>query len=131
LWCGPRRICSVPIIAEQITLRYNVKREPESLQACGTRTPRGNIFCRVCKQGESFQMKAIAAAQTTIQAPAAHQSATTGVTEPRARMALEEKGYSNVSTLKKDNNGDWIGNAMKGGKTVDVKVDPHGQVATR
>jgi hypothetical protein len=74
----------------------------------------------------------VAAAQTTTPAPTAHQpAATSGVTEPRARMAIEEKGYSNVSTLKKDNNGDWIGNAMKGGRTVDVKVTPDGQVASR
>jgi hypothetical protein len=72
-----------------------------------------------------------AAAQTTAPAkPSASAPAQGGVTEPRARMALMEKGYSNVSTLKKDSNGDWIGNAMKGGQTVNVKVTPDGQVAS-
>lgn len=64
--------------------------------------------------------------------PGARQPAvTSGVTEAQARMAIAEKGYINVSTLKKVDNGNWIGNAMKSGKTVNLKVTPDGQVASR
>src|SRR6267143_4473978 len=49
-------------------------------------------------------------------------------TEGEAKSRIEKMGFSNVSNLKKDDNGVWRGRAMKDGKTVDVSVDYQGNV---
>ena len=41
---------------------------------------------------------------------------------------IEANGYTQVSDLKKNNDGVWIGSAMKGGQKVNVKVDFQGNV---
>lgn len=63
--------------------------------------------------------------------PAASQAAAGGLTEPQARMHAMNNGYSNVSTLIKNEDGTWRGNGSKGGRTVDFVVDPQGKIATR
>ena len=49
-------------------------------------------------------------------------------TEGEARSRIEDKGLSNVSALKKDDNGIWRGRAMRGGQQVDVALDYQGNV---
>jgi hypothetical protein len=49
-------------------------------------------------------------------------------TEGQAKSKIEEAGYTNVSALKKDDNGVWRGKAKKGGATSDVSVDFQGNV---
>lgn len=50
-------------------------------------------------------------------------------TEGQAKSRIEAAGYSNVSGLKKDDNGVWRGKAAKGGsRSVDVSVDFQGNV---
>src|SRR5438045_2571073 len=49
-------------------------------------------------------------------------------TEGEAKSRIEKMGFSNVSSLKKDDNGVWRGRAMKDGKTVDVSLDYQGNV---
>jgi|KBSMisStaDraftv2_1062788.scaffolds.fasta_scaffold516670_2 hypothetical protein len=49
-------------------------------------------------------------------------------TSGEARSRLEAKGYTNVSHLKKDNNGVWRGTAKKDGHSVNVSVDFQGNV---
>jgi hypothetical protein len=49
-------------------------------------------------------------------------------TEGQAKLRFEEKGFSNVSALKKDNAGIWRGRAEKDGKTVTVSLDFQGNV---
>src|SRR6478672_827135 len=49
-------------------------------------------------------------------------------TEGQAKSKIEEAGYSNVSDLKKDDNGVWRGKASKGGSTSSVSVDFQGNV---
>lgn len=44
-------------------------------------------------------------------------------TEVQARQHLMHLGYSNVSELAKDEDGKWIGTAVKDGKTRAVAVD--------
>lgn len=63
--------------------------------------------------------------------PAASQASAAGMTEPQARMHAMNGGYSNVSTLTKNEDGTWRGNGSKGGRTVDFVVDPQGKIATR
>jgi hypothetical protein len=52
-------------------------------------------------------------------------------TEGQAKSHIEEKGFRNVSGLKKDDNGVWRGKAMKDGKSVDVSLDFQGNVIAR
>ena len=52
-------------------------------------------------------------------------------TEGQAKSKIEEAGYSNVTELKKDDNGVWRGKAKKDGKNVDVSLDFQGNVVAR
>jgi hypothetical protein len=49
-------------------------------------------------------------------------------TEGQAKSRIEEAGYTNVTSLKKDDNGVWRGKASKGGATANVSVDFQGNV---
>ncbi|MDR6872230.1 hypothetical protein J2Y55_003246 [Bosea sp. BE125] len=49
-------------------------------------------------------------------------------TEGQATSRLEANGYSNVTGLKKDDNGVWKGSAMKAGAKVTVSVDYRGNI---
>jgi hypothetical protein len=49
-------------------------------------------------------------------------------TEGEARSRIEDKGFSNVSGLKKDDDGIWRGRAMMNGQQVDVALDYQGNV---
>ena len=49
-------------------------------------------------------------------------------TEGEAKSRIENRGFTNVADLKKDDNGVWRGRAMKDGKTVDVSLDYQGNV---
>jgi hypothetical protein len=49
-------------------------------------------------------------------------------TEGQAKSKIEEAGYTNVSALKKDDNGVWRGKASKDGSTTSVSVDFQGNV---
>ena len=51
-------------------------------------------------------------------------------TEGQAKSKIEEAGFTNVSELKKDDNGVWRGNASKGGSSTQVSVDFQGNVNT-
>jgi Peptidase propeptide and YPEB domain len=52
-------------------------------------------------------------------------------TEGQAKSRIEASGYSNVSNLKKDDNGVWRGTAMKDGQPVNVSLDFQGNVIVR
>ena len=49
-------------------------------------------------------------------------------TEGQAKSAIEKAGYSNVTELKKDDNGVWRGKASKGGMPTGISVDFQGNV---
>jgi hypothetical protein len=49
-------------------------------------------------------------------------------TEGQAKSRIEDAGYSNVTDLKKDDNGVWRGKASKGGAASNVSVDFQGNV---
>ena len=51
-------------------------------------------------------------------------------TEGQAKSKIEDAGYSNVTELKKDDNGIWRGKAKKGDSTMTVSVDFQGNVNT-
>jgi hypothetical protein len=49
-------------------------------------------------------------------------------TEGEAKSRIEKAGYTNVTALKKDENGVWRGKASKGGTSTDVSLDFEGNV---
>ena len=49
-------------------------------------------------------------------------------TESQAKSRIEDAGYSDISELKKDDNGVWRGKATKGGSAKNVSVDFQGNV---
>ena len=51
-------------------------------------------------------------------------------TEGQARARLEEKGFGNVTGLKKDDKGIWRATAMKDGKSAAVSLDYQGNVVS-
>ena len=51
-------------------------------------------------------------------------------TEGQAKSKIEGAGFSNVTELKKDDNGVWRGKASKGGTSSSVSVDFQGNVNT-
>jgi hypothetical protein len=63
--------------------------------------------------------------------PAAPVPGANSFTEGQAKSKIEASGFTNVSALKKDENGVWTGSATKGGKKVNVKLDFQGNVVTQ
>jgi hypothetical protein len=51
-------------------------------------------------------------------------------TRDNARQHLLHLGYTNVSELQRDSNGNWAGTALKDGKTVPVAVGVKGPATT-
>jgi hypothetical protein len=47
---------------------------------------------------------------------------TVAFTQENARQHLMHLGYTNVSQLQKDASGNWVGTAVKDGKTLPVAV---------
>jgi hypothetical protein len=60
--------------------------------------------------------------------PAAPVPGANSFTEGQAKSKIEAAGYTEVSGLKKDDNGVWTGTATQGGKKVSVKLDFQGNV---
>ena len=52
-------------------------------------------------------------------------------TEAQARSRLEAQGFSNVTELRKDDQGIWRGKAQREGKSVSVGIDYKGTVQTQ
>jgi putative membrane protein len=86
----------------------------------------------------SFACLCSAAAQTSPTAPPASTMSkatetpplpgANSFTEGQAKDRMEEAGFTQVSNLKKDDNGIWRGSAMKDGKQVSVALDFRGNV---
>ena len=49
-------------------------------------------------------------------------------TDGEAKSRIADKGYSNITALKKDNDGIWRGRAMLSGQPVEVALDYQGNV---
>jgi hypothetical protein len=63
--------------------------------------------------------------------PGAPVAGANSFTEGQAKSRIEEKGFKNVSALKKDADGVWRGKASQGGKSMNVSVDFQGNVVGR
>jgi len=63
--------------------------------------------------------------------PGAPVAGANSFTEGQAKSRLDTNGFSNVTNLRKDDQGVWRGKATKGGKSSDVSVDFQGNVTPR
>jgi hypothetical protein len=63
--------------------------------------------------------------------PGAPHPGANSFTEGQARSRIQDKGFSQVTDLKKDNQGIWRGHAMKDGKQTNVALDYQGNVVTQ
>src|SRR4051812_41797569 len=66
--------------------------------------------------------------RTDTRAPDAPVPGANSFTEGQARSRIEDAGYSNVSGLRKDDQGVWRGQAMRNGSRSDVALDYQGNV---
>ena len=69
------------------------------------------------------------ASKENLVAPSALQNGSNSFTEGEARSRLESAGLSNVTDLKKDDQGIWRGKAMHDGKSVAVGLDYKGRMS--
>lgn len=60
--------------------------------------------------------------------PGAPAAGANSFTETQAKSRIEERGFTNVSELKKDEKGIWHGTAETDGKKVQVSLDFQGNV---
>jgi peptidase YpeB-like protein len=74
-------------------------------------------------QDDAKQPASPPAAQTQPAAPAG-----AAMTEVQAKAKIESQGFTNVSELKKDAQGQWNAKAMKDGKPVQISLDTRGQI---
>ena len=63
--------------------------------------------------------------------PGAPVAGANSFTEGQAKSRIEAKGFTDVSSLKKDSQGIWRGKAMKDGKPVEVSLDFEGNVVAQ
>lgn len=63
--------------------------------------------------------------------PGAPVAGANSFTEGQAKSRIEDKGFKDVSALKKDTDGVWRGKASQGGKTMSVSVDFQGNVVAQ
>ena len=63
--------------------------------------------------------------------PGAPVAGANSFTEGQAKSRIEDKGFTSVSGLAKDNAGVWRGKAMQSGKSVNVSIDFQGNVVAR
>lgn len=69
-----------------------------------------------------------AAPSRTTEAPVAGANS---FTEGQARARIEERGFGQVTDLKKDDKGIWRATAMKDGKSVSVALDYQGNIVSQ
>ena len=63
--------------------------------------------------------------------PAAPLAGANSFTENQAKERIEKAGFTQVSNLKKDDQGIWRGTAMQSGKQTNVALDYRGNVVAK
>jgi hypothetical protein len=77
---------------------------------------------------EGPQNSAINTSDSSNRAAAGPVKGANSFTEGEARSRIEDKGFTKVTALKKDDDGIWRGRGMMGGQQVDVALDYQGNV---
>jgi len=96
----------------------------------GTASPTGSSNRAVNPTGNA-PSSATATGTTNIVAASALEKGANSFTEAQARSRLEGAGLSNITDLKKDDQGIWRGKAMQAGKSVNVGFDYKGNIAAQ
>jgi len=89
-----------------------------------------SLFCALLSTAASAQTSTTAPTPSP-NAPADANAPLPGAnsfTEGQAKSRLEANGYSNVTALKKDDNGIWKGTATHSGAQVSISVDYRGNI---
>ena len=63
--------------------------------------------------------------------PGAPVAGANSFTEGQAKSRIESNGFSNVTELRKDDQGVWRGKATKDGRSVAVRLDFQGNVTSQ
>jgi len=96
----------------------------------GTRSPTGSSNPAVSNTGNTPSI-ANPSGTANIVAPSALERGANSFTEGQAKSRLEGAGFSNVTDLKKDDDGIWRGKAMRQGKSVTVGFDYKGNIGAQ
>ena len=94
----------------------------------GTNTPTGSSNPAVNTTGNA-PSSANPSGTTNIVRASALEKGANSFTEGQTKSRLEGAGLSNVTDLKKDDDGIWRGKAMRDGKSVTVGFDYKGNIA--
>lgn len=82
-------------------------------------------------QSSSPKPPAVTTSTAPVKTSAAPVEGKNSFTEGQARKRIEDRGYSAVSELKKDDKSVWRGKAMKDGQSVGVALDYQGNVVAQ
>jgi hypothetical protein len=96
----------------------------------GTGSPTGSSNPAVNTQGNA-PSSVNASGKAQFVAPTALENGANSFTEGQAKSRLEGAGLTNVTELKKDDQGIWRGKAMRDGKSVTVGFDYKGNIAAQ
>lgn len=96
----------------------------------GTNTPTGSSNPAVNPSGNA-PSAVNASGQATIISMSALENGANSFTEAQARTRLEGAGLSNVTELRKDDQGIWRGRAMRNGQNVTVGFDYKGNIGVQ
>lgn len=95
----------------------------------GTSGPTGSSNPAVTTKGNQPSSTTTTGTVTVVPLSALEKGANS-FTEGQAKSRLEGAGFSDVTSLAKDDDGIWRAKAKKDGKAVDVGVDYKGNVAS-
>ena len=96
----------------------------------GTGGPTGSSNPAVSTTGNA-PSNANPSGTVNIVAPTALEKGANSFTEGQAKDRIVAAGFTSVSSLAKDGDGVWRGNAMKDGKSAKVAVDFKGNVVSQ
>ncbi|MGD9614311.1 MAG: hypothetical protein AB7H90_07365 [Alphaproteobacteria bacterium] len=88
----------------------------------------GGAVAQVPPAQEGPQNRAINTSDSVNRMAAGPVKGANSFTEGEARSRIEDKGFSNVGALMKDDDGIWRGQAMMNGQQVNVALDYQGNV---
>ena len=99
------------------------------MNSTGTATPALGANSQVTPpRADTGAPAAVSTTSAQSRTNAAPVSGANSFTESQARSRIEDKGFANVTDLKKDDKGVWRGTAMKDGKSLAVALDYQGNI---
>jgi hypothetical protein len=88
----------------------------------------GSALAQTPAPANGPQNSAVNTSNSSNRAAAGPVKGSNSFTQSEARSRIEKQGFTNVSALKKDDNGIWRGRGMQNGQQVDVALDYQGNV---